>query len=65
MVSIPFREKGCHFISPKTLLCFRVRVRVGFRVKVSVRVRAILFGQTCFRASVVDPTYLCFNCNKI
>jgi len=28
-VSVHFYEKWHHFVTPKTLLCFRVRVRVG------------------------------------
>jgi len=35
-VSVHFLEKLRHFISPKALLCFRVRVRVGIRVKVGL-----------------------------
>jgi len=29
LISVHWLEKWCHFVSPKTLLCFRIRVRVG------------------------------------
>jgi len=48
MVSVHLLEKWRHFVSPKRLLRFRVSVRSWGYLK-------YVFGQTCFRARVVDP----------
>jgi len=45
------KSKWRHFVRPKTLLWFRVWVRVTVKVGGN-------FGQTYIRASVVDPTIM-------
>jgi len=46
-VSVHSLEKLRYFVSPKTLLCFRVniRVRVRFRVRVKVNLGKRVFEQ--------------------
>jgi len=46
-----------HFVNPKTLLCLKISVRVVVRGSTFL-VKRNVFGQTYFRANIVDPLNL-------
>jgi len=57
LVSVHLIEKWCHFVSSKTLLRFRGRVRVRVRVRVKVRVSVRLRVSVRVRAGVSVNTF--------